>query len=260
MSDRPDLIYRYDGSFDGLLCCVFESYLKKEIPAGILSARAEQTCLFPAREIETDPQRAARVARSIAPAMGAEAADFVRRAFLTCLPERERFILLFLRLGYRRGPAVMRMLTDDTVHALAKAVQSLEHEAHLLDGFLRFSERGGVLAAQIRPKNIVLPLMAPHFCGRYPGERFVIHDRAHDMALLHEPGRPPVIRPAEELTLPAVDANERAFRSLWRLYYDTVEVEGRHNPRCRMTHMPKRYWEYLTEMGHGEGGPWHLPG
>jgi hypothetical protein len=27
-----------------------------------------------------------------------------------------------------------------------------------------------------------------------------------------------------------------------------VAIEGRENPRCRMTHMPKRYWENMVEM------------
>ena len=32
MSDRSDLVYAYDGSFVGLMCCIFESYEQKEIP------------------------------------------------------------------------------------------------------------------------------------------------------------------------------------------------------------------------------------
>ena len=27
-----DVVYRYDGSFDGFLCCVFESYVRRELP------------------------------------------------------------------------------------------------------------------------------------------------------------------------------------------------------------------------------------
>ena len=30
-----EIIYQYDGSFEGLLCCVFESYTKKERPTAI---------------------------------------------------------------------------------------------------------------------------------------------------------------------------------------------------------------------------------
>ncbi|NRY56440.1 hypothetical protein [Clostridium acetobutylicum] len=36
MPNRSNLIYYYDGSFEGLMCCVFESYEKNEIPVNIL--------------------------------------------------------------------------------------------------------------------------------------------------------------------------------------------------------------------------------
>lgn len=248
MPDRPDVTYRYDGSFEGLLCCVFESYEKKEVPADVLPPDAPQLTLFAVKEIGTDPQKARRVQSSIPRKMGAAALEFVRHAFLTCFARREVYILRFLRLGYRVGPHVMQMLTDDTVHTLDKAVRHLLNESHLLKGFVRFSDLGGALAAQIEPKNRVLPLLAGHFCARYPHERFLIYDRTHGMVLVYDTHRP-VILPVEELSLPEPDAGEQAFRELWRIFYNTIEVQGRHNPRCRMGHMPKRYWNDLTEFG-----------
>ena len=41
---------------------------------------------------------------------------------------------------------------------------------------------------------------------------------------------------------------ERDFRRLWRRFYDTIAIEGRENPRCRMTQMPKRFWGTMTEF------------
>ena len=41
---------------------------------------------------------------------------------------------------------------------------------------------------------------------------------------------------------------ELAFRALWRSFYRTISIEGRFNPRSRMTHMPKRYWGTMTEF------------
>ena len=32
------------------------------------------------------------------------------------------------------------------------------------------------------------------------------------------------------------------------MFYDTIEVPGRRNHKCRMTHMPKRYWKHMTEF------------
>lgn len=248
MPDRSDVVYRYDGSFEGVLCCVFESYEKKEIPSGILPPDAAQATLFPAKEIFTDSRKSARVLRSISEKMGAGALELVRLSFLTCLPDKELQILLFLRLGYRYGPAVMHRLTDGPVDTLMKAVKHLTGESHLLKGFIRFSDFGGALAAEIGPKNFVLPLLTGHFCGRYPEERFLIYDRTHGMALVYQPYQPAIL-PVEELELPEPDETERSFRSLWKLFYDTVAIESRYNPKCRMSHMPKRYWSYMTEFG-----------
>ncbi len=248
--ERPceqPLIYCYDGTFDGLLCCVFESYNSREIPTDILADTKELPFLLPVKHIATISDRARRVRRSIPQKLGAEAADFVRRAFLTCHAQKELLLLRFLRLGYEKGPVVLRMLTDDTVHALTEAVRHLGNEAHLLTGFVRFSEANGVLVSMIEPKNIVLPIIAPHFCSRYPNERFVLYDNTHSMALLHQSGAWE-IADVDAFSMPDPDEEERKYRALWRLFYDTIEVEGRHNPRCRMGHMPKRYWRCMTEF------------
>lgn len=239
--------YRYDGSFAGLLCCVFESYVKKEIPARILPPEEEQISLLPAREIGTDSERAARVLASVPKKMGPEALGFIRRAFLTCLPDRATLIFRFFRVGYREGPRVMRLLTDNTIGPLFRAVRNLENESHLLKGFLRFSDFDGTLIAEMEPKNTVLPLLARHFCARYPGERFLIFDRTHKMALIHQPGRTAVL-PLESLTLPRPGEAERMYRALWKKYYAAAEVPGRHNEKCRMSNMPKRYWGCMTEF------------
>lgn len=245
----PDLMYRYDGSFEGLLCCVFESYEKKEIPSGILAPDEEQTTLFPAKEIAADSAKAARVLASIPKKMGPAALDFIKRSFLTALPDKEILIFRFLRMGYRSGPRVMNLLADETVGKLFRAVRSLNSESGLLEGFLRFSDFEGTLVAEMEPKNLVLPLIARHFCERYPEERFLIFDRTHKMALIYKP-RHSAIVPVEVLSLPSPGAGERMYRELWRKYYNTVEVPGRHNEKCRMSHMPKRYWGCMTEFLH----------
>lgn len=247
MPDRSDVVYLYDGSFEGLLCCVFESYDKREIPSDICRLDVPQATLFPMREIGTEPEKAARVLRSIPQKMGAEALLFVQKAFLTFYEKKELYILLFLRLGYKHGPSVMSMLADDVVHTLFKAVKHLDNESHRMKEFLRFSEFNGVLVAEMEPYNTVLPMIKKHFCERFPNERFLIFDRSHGMALVHEPGRSAII-PMDELETPSPDEEEYEFRELWRLFYNTIEVPGRHNEKLRMTLMPKRYWKYMTEF------------
>lgn len=248
MVDSTDVVYQYDGSFEGLLCCVFESYNAAEIPADIVAPDALSMMLYRHKVIGTDEQAAQRVLESIPKKISSEALVFVQQAFLSCLPRKEINILLFLRLGYKHGPRVMDMLANEIVDTLFKAVTHLKRESHLLKGFIRFSVANRALVAEIEPRNCVLPIIAEHFCARYPEERFLIHDKTHGMALIYQPYRHAII-PVDSLEMPIPDEDELAFRELWRGFYDTIAVEGRYNPKCRMSHMPKRYWKYMTEFG-----------
>ena len=247
MLDRTDLIYRYDGTFDGLLSCVFESFVRKERPGSIQGPDCTQFSLFSTRMIATDPERALRVRAGISQKISPEALGFTLNAFRTCLNDRETCILDFLRLGFRVGPRVMERFSEPSLNRLYRAVCSLQEEAHLLTGLIRFSDSNGALSSVIDPKNDVLPLIMPHFLERFPGERFLIFDRTHRRALLGVQGRGRII-PLEQLEQPEADEDERMYRSLWQTYYDTIAVEGRENPVCRQTHMPKRFWNNLTEF------------
>lgn len=245
------VVYAYDGTFAGFLSCVFESYSRKETPFDILPPDACQAVLYPCREVPTDQEKAGRVLRAVPARISPEALDITEHGFLTCAPQKELLLLRFLRLGFAKGGTVCSMLTEPTVAALLKAVRHLNHESHLLTGFVRFSDYEGALVAQIEPKNSVLPLLMPHFCDRYRGQAFLIYDRTHGEALAFD-GAHARIGPVAGLTLPEAGEEELAYRKLWKLFYDTIAIQERENPRCRMSHMPKRFWRYMTELNGGE--------
>ena len=247
MLNRPDLIYRYDGSFDGMLSCVFESFYAKERPGRIEGPDSAQLSLLPVKNIPTDAERAVRVRTAITRKISAEALGFVLNAFRTCLPDRELAILDFLRLGFAVGPRVLERCSEPVVNSLHRAVNSLQEEAHLLSGLIRFTDHLGALSAIIDPKNDVLPLLMPHFLSRLPNEAFLIFDRTHKRALYGRGGRGRIV-PMDDLILPEADDEERACRAMWQDYYDTIAIEGRENPVCRRSHMPKRFWHNMTEF------------
>jgi probable DNA metabolism protein len=247
MPDRTDIAYRYDGTLPGFLCCVFESYEKKEMPDLILGPDDGRVSFFETREIRTDPARAERVLRSIPARISAEALQLVERTMLTCLPGRERHLLAFLRLGYRVGAGVVDMRYHDAVGPIVNAVLHMEREAHLYTGFVRFTQNAGVLAAVIEPKNRVLSLIADHFLDRFHNESFIIFDRTHREALVAQRGRGQIV-PLEALELPEPDDAERAVRALWRRFHAAVGIAQRKNYRCQRTHLPMRYRRVMTEF------------
>ena len=243
----PLLVYLYDGSYQGLLSCVFESFLHKELPTAIVAEQETQLSLMPARLISTTPEYAKRVANSLHHRLGAAVSEFFQLAFLTCLPDKELTMVQFLHLAFEQGPGVLQLLTNQTVHTLSRAILHLNNETHLLKGFIRFSDYHRFLVTTIHPKNYVLPLLAPHFCDRFAGESFLIYDENHNMALFHRPTHTEII-PLEELMLEAPDPEEQKYRALWQAYYQSIAIKARYNPKCRMSHMPKRYWSDMTEF------------
>ena len=42
-----DVVYLYDGSFEGFLCCVFESFAQHELPFAVWTPERETATLYP---------------------------------------------------------------------------------------------------------------------------------------------------------------------------------------------------------------------
>ena len=246
-----EVVYEYDGSFDGLLCCIYESYTQKELPAAFFRTGELEPCLYEVRAVTTDAAHARRVYegfRRFSPEVG----PFLRRAYWTCLPEKELAIYHFAAKLYREGKPLLQRLSDETYHPLLRAVRQLNGELEQYRGFVRFSDIGGVLAAEIEPKNRVLPLLRGHFCQRCHDETFFLYDRTHREALFYAGGHSAIV-PLEEFVMAPPDETEKRYRRLWRCFYDTIAIRERENPRCRMTNMPKRFWGTMTEFQPDEG-------
>ncbi|MCL2496591.1 MAG: TIGR03915 family putative DNA repair protein [Clostridiales bacterium] len=242
-----DVGYLYDSGLAGFFCCVHESVYQQELPYRIEPEHNAQPSLFPSKYIPTDAAKAARVRASIPAKISPRALQLAENVFLSCMRERELALLRFLLLGYTEGGRVTQQLGRAEIAPLLEAEKHLLGECHLLRGFVRFSDYGGALAASITPKNFVLPYIASHFVNRFSGENFMIYDKTHKTALIYENRRQKII-PLEHVEFPDASPQEKSYRELWKRFYNTVAIESRYNPRCRMTHMPKRYWENMTEM------------
>ncbi len=241
-------MYRYDGTYPGFLCCVAECFHDKTMPQGIQCLDEPQETLFSIKAIDTDPDLARRVEESVVRKASPQAADMLRKAFLTCMEEKEMRMLRFVLLGYKHGPQVTKLAANDDVHAVNRALLYLKNEAHYHVEFLRFSDLGGVLVSEITPNNNVLPLIAGHFCDRFSGENLMIYDKTHKLGFYHKSTGRSEFFEADSVDLPPPDEEEEKYRALWRRFYEAITIEGRKNPGLRMNLMPKRYWPNMTEF------------
>ena len=75
----------------------------------------------------------------------------------------------------------------------------------------------------------------------------MIFDKTNKAALVCQNGKAEILR-IDNVTFPEISENEAQYQALWKEFYNTIAIKGRENPRCRMTHMPKRYWKNMLEV------------
>lgn len=246
MSDGGILIFAYDGSFEGFLSAVFDSFSMKIIPEDIVVFDDEEPSLFGMHYVETDFEHAKRVRAGIEKKLGYTVLNMVEKAFLFDGKGKETAILRFIKKAFEEGRKTGSNIWDECVSTVYKMCVAVGNEAERHRQFARFSDSKGALVSVIHPKHFVLPLIKGFFCARMKNETFMIFDAEHGAALLHTTEKTAII-PVENLELPC-DLEDNYYSGLWKNYYRHIAIASRYNPNCRRTHMPKRFWEHLPEV------------
>jgi len=258
---QTDICYQYDGSFYGMLCCVFESFEKKEIPIQI---SADGGSLFLARNIVTDETKAKRVLKGVLDKIGADALEYVRLVYLASIQHKELALIHFIKEGFKKGRrfieeirtnfgpnkrVIAKSECDDGLFRVQKGVDLLLLEKQRFIQFIRFSEVGeaGAMVAVIEPEHNVLSLLIDHFVSRFLHENFLIYDKTHGFGLIYADKEVSIER-MEGYVMPPLSDEEKEYRRLWKMFYDTIGIEERKNERLRMGFMPKKYWKNMIEM------------
>lgn len=240
-----DVIYQYDGSLDGFLCCVYESYVYKEAPAAFCCDE-DPLSLYEVRTVVTQPAYSQRVSRGIAARSG-KALAVVRRGFLTCLPDQGAASVCLHQEAAGGGT---RLYARSIRPGLLSAVSRHPPYERRAGKTARFCAVFGLRRYTGRRDRTEKPCAAAAarpFCQRYANEQFFIYDRTHRELLLYANGRSRITQIENfKPVLPGED--ELYFRSLWKQFFQSVAIRERENPRCQNTFMPKRYRGTMTEF------------
>ncbi len=157
------MVYLYDGSFEGFLCCVFESFAQHEIPFAVWTPERETATLYPVKDIATDPPLPGGCSPALAKKLGAETEQSTSSAgiFSPGREDKELLLIRFLHLAFALGPGTVKREGHPVVAPLYAMKKSLDWEVDKFQGFVRFEEHDGMLGAVIRPKNYILPCCGP---------------------------------------------------------------------------------------------------
>ena len=240
------LTYVYDGSFDGLLCVIFEAYRRRRPPSRIVRAPLEQPAFFErAIEVKTEEKRARRVENGLRRAAEPEAAEKLYHAFRTEGPDVEMTLLRYVQIVFTPPEHADAGAWLEPVLEVERMAKRVHSEIHRMHAFVRFEEaESGLYAARVAPEADVLDLAAPHFEKRYPSQRWLIADERRGYAM-HYDGH--MLGRIDALPDTARTEKEAAYQRLWRGYFRAATIAERRNLGLHRRHLPRRYWRYLTE-------------
>ncbi len=243
-----------EDSPDGILTAVYEAYASRLGHQNLsleLADGANYRLFADFRQVQTDGEKACKVASKVKKALGQETWRQIYQACLADSGEKADAIYrtIFLGLSYR-NPRIMEVLSEPAVYTVFSLARKIANEAHRYLGFVRFQETdAGILYAQIAPEGQILPLMGDHFADRYPREHFLIEDLRHDTCLVHEAGKQWFLGRGLDLSGKEWEPSRREaeYVRLWRQFHSTVAIEERRNWNLQRQFLPLKFRVYMTE-------------
>ena len=253
------LDYLYDGTFQGLLTCIYNHYYVDRASCICCRDQYQPSMLNSFMEVETDAEKADRVYNAIENKISGYSLRCVYRAFLSCDQEKENKILRYVVLGFRTGPRLGSLHGNSVVHDMDAMVKKVGVEKERMLEFVRFQVMdvgdgagGQVMYAEVEPDNDVLELIGNHFADRFKNDPFIIRDARRDKAIIASGGNWYISEFPKDELLPGgslrISEEEADYTKLWQTYFRHIAIMERKNSRCQRNFMPARYWKHLTEM------------
>ena len=250
------MTFTFDGTFEGLLTAIFETYRLKAAPQRIIAESDWQDSLFEQPIFcATDHSYAERVLTGVEKKCGKPAVTLLHRCYLSELPEIPMLIYDFVKKAMASPRSILDNYGDDTVLALHKINKKIGREVHRMHAFVRFQRtKDDIYYSVVEPDFNVLPLLPDHFERRYPAQSWLIYDSRRRYGISYDQKKTEFITFEDDhrlhlrqLNKDVLDESEGDYQVLWKSYFDSVNIPERRNMKIHLQHVPVRYWKYLSE-------------
>jgi len=244
------MIYLFDGTFEGLLTCVFTSFEQKQIPADILNNNKfiQQSLVDDFIYIQTDFDKSERVFAGIKKKSKRLLFKLYTAFMADSVPNKDLLIFNYICMLFKYGTKVEHMLQDQNVIGVDKLEYKVSWQTGKLMGFLRFEELDkNILYAKINPTDNILEKLAAHFADRFTNQNFIIFDEIRNLYAVYNT-REWMITDITPSELPKRSENEELYQQMWRHFLDTITIRERENLKLQRQLMPKKYWKNMAEM------------
>jgi len=245
----------YDGTFEGLLCAVFEIYERRLTHVKMEKSEAFTDALFEDKiTIVTDERRAGRVLNGLRRKLSASGIQRLYIAHLAELQGDDDSIIGFMRYAFDSNQNIEEDYGNRYVLRISEIAQMMRRERHRMEAFVRFQKlKDDTFYAAVQPDFNVLPMLLKHFKNRYADQKCIIYDLKRNYGLYYD------LHDVEYINLEfsavnnsadvvaAFTEDEGIYQHLWKNYFHSVNIPARKNTKLHLRHIPKRYWKHLTE-------------
>ena len=240
--------YFFDGTKNGLLTCIFESFYDRRIPDDVTTECVQCGLLDEIVTIKTDSEKAERVYKCLKNCKTKYLVSDFNLTFRS--GEKKRFKVLFDYLNVaisNKNIDVSKAFALPEIQAFTDLKNRIYTETHRFKGFLRFMEtEKGFYYACYEPDNDITELLVPHFTARLQSP-FIIHDIKRNILALCDGKRYKILNSGDNGVTVFMSESEEIFLDLWQQYYKSINIEERKNLRQMRNYMPERYWKNLSE-------------
>ena len=243
-----------EDSFDGIMTAVYKAWeIKKHTLVSIAAGEVSQFEMFcEYKDIDTDFELSKKVIRTLNREFGSDLYLSVYRAAMSCHPNKAEYIYQFLIDAFKVGRKITDCLSYESVMNIFELERNVMNETHHYLGFVRFSQLDSdILFSEISPKNNVVASIAPHFADRLSGENWIIYDKKRKIAAVHKAMGNWFLLSGEDINRELIsreDETEESIKNLWKIFFKTIAIESRTNPKLQRNLMPLRFRDKMTEF------------
>ena len=240
-------VFFTEKSIDGLCAALEFAFTQKIVPDSVAERSTpaknfiDQNIIIENARIKTE-----RVFKALKNYLG-KSVGYVNICLLSSTESALDIAFKFAYKSLKTRNNLLPFLADKTVSDFLSTIKTVLNEKHRFTGFIRFKEtKSGILYAQYSPDNDITELLCAHFNRRFYGTPYVIHDSKRKKAGVSNGKDFKIINAEGQATL-NLSADETAWESLWKDYYNAVNIKERKNHRQQVSLMPLKYRKFLPE-------------
>lgn len=249
--------YLFDGSFYGLLTCVFEAFEYKDRAVSICEEQSYIADMFSeSRAIVTNQSKAERIWNGLTKHLKKSELHSFYSAYLSEDVHAHQAIFNLMVRGFSTSFNLLHDFGDNDVMKFSQTLKKVGREQHRMKAFVRFQKSNdGLYFSMIDPDFNVLPLIISFFKNRYADQRWMIYDVRRSYGFMYDQNSVKEIQLLEKRNSDItknqetieLDDSELKYQRMWKQYFKSTNIEARKNTKLHIQHVPKRYWKYLIE-------------